>query len=948
LTRTYAYDHRGLQTQTASDPSGLNAVVTAQYDAFGRATQTTDANGNVRSFVYDRLGRVVATTDPSGTRTVTYDAFSRTLTQVDGLANQTTYAYNDTARTITVTTPENIVTTTARNRLGETLTITDGRTNVAVTYVYDKNGNVKSVTNAAGSALGKRYDNANRVIETTDANGVKTTYVFDAANRVLTRTVDPSGLNLVTTYTYDGKGQTITVTDANGTVTQTTYDLNGHVLTVTVDPTGLNLRTTFTYGAGGNQLTVTEGVGSAAPRVTQYTYDILGRRTQQAIDPSGLNIRTSYTYDKNGNVVTRTDANGNVTRYYYDGADRLIYTLNSLNGLTACTYDAEGRYLKCTVYATALTGLSANPTASEIATQAAAIADSTRDQTTRHVYDKDGREVYTINALWNVTKSIYDANGNLLERVVYNNPIAATTTLTPTGVAGALSTNAADRSTRIVYDAANRAVYAIDSLGAVTESVYDANGNAIRTVGYATPVSLTGEPTVAQVQSAISPQVGAAANHVNRNVYDAANRVAYRIDAEGYALKNVYDKLGQVTQTIRYPAAITVTDPATPASIAALLPGTVPTTAAQESFAYDKAGRLTDRTDGEGFVTHNVYDALGQLTDTTRGYGTAPSTTHYDYDKAGRLTDEIKGYVASWKTAPTATADTRYAYDAAGNRTTIIDPRGVDLAETDSTWALAARKALNYVDASGNVKFAAALTAAEKQALLDRYTTHQVFDALGHKIQTTDALGGITKTDYDSFGNAAKVTDPNGNAGYFYFDQLNRSVLQVDPEGYIVATGYNAYGDKTQLTQYATKGTGIWSATVKPTITTDAAHDQITALEYDKLGHLTKNTDAEGNFESYTYDAFGNRKTFTNKLGGPVSYTYDRKGNLKTETLPIQSKNAGGTLVAVVNQYDYDARGNRIKVTEAVGLPEQRITPRRRSHPLNNRTSTPAATRSKK
>ncbi len=169
--------------------------------------------------------------------------------------------------------------------------------------VYDANGQLKTVTNAAGSAS-QSYDRAGQKIETTDANGIKTAYTYDAAGRMLTRTVDPTGLNLTTKTFFDGGGQAIWQQDANGIWTQMQYNADGELVSIVVDPlnvpnttstqtaitliansTGVNLRTEYTYDSAGNTLTVTEGVGSSQPKVTQYSYDVLGRRTQEAVDP---------------------------------------------------------------------------------------------------------------------------------------------------------------------------------------------------------------------------------------------------------------------------------------------------------------------------------------------------------------------------------------------------------------------------------------------------------------------------------------------------------------------------------------------------------------------------------------------------------------------------------------------------------------------------------------
>ncbi|PND66910.1 RHS repeat domain-containing protein, partial [Escherichia coli] len=86
---------------------------------------------------------------------------------------------------------------------------------------------------------------------------------YDAANRLLSRTLDPEGLALTTTYRYDAFGGQIAATSPGGVVTLTRHDANGRVLSQTVDPVssehpdGLNLVTRYAWDQRGAMLTMT-------------------------------------------------------------------------------------------------------------------------------------------------------------------------------------------------------------------------------------------------------------------------------------------------------------------------------------------------------------------------------------------------------------------------------------------------------------------------------------------------------------------------------------------------------------------------------------------------------------------------------------------------------------------------------------------------------------------
>ncbi|MFT3736037.1 MAG: hypothetical protein QM776_13595 [Rhodocyclaceae bacterium] len=712
----YSYNRRGLLNKTRLDALGSYIDLTTTYDAFGRALTSTDGKGQITSVSYDRLGRVIQTTDPlTLTRSSTYDAFSRVLTQTDALGNTTAYAYDKAARTVTVTTPEGLSIVTTSDRLGQTVSVRDGKGNVT-TRTYDKDGRLKTTVNALGNTvLNNTYDVAGLLTDSTDANGTVTHYTYDAVNRVLSRAVDPSGLNLVTSFTYDAKGQTLTTTDANGTVTETTYDAKGQVTQVAVDPAGLNLRTTYTYDLSGKQLTVTEGAGTAAARTTQYTYDKLGRRTHEVLDQGGLSLTTQYAYDNNGNVTSKTDANLNVTRYYYDADNRLIYTLDAKGGLTKTDYDANGRAIQVTRYAKEVTDLTTYTLDNVLEHRTLT---PTSDQISRTVYDKDGRAVFSVDALNYVTKNVYDANGNVTQSIRYTTAIPAATAMTTTAVANAITTSSTDRTTSYAYDAANRLTSSTDALGHVTQSTYDAAGHVVRTVD--------------------------AGNNVTRYVYDKAGRLQYSIDALGGVTEHQYTALGQEKATIRYDKFVVIAAPLpTAANVSSALAATAGIQSITTKNFFDKAGRSTYSVDALGALSEKTYDARGNVVrtvayatkvssawtpDTTLATDAADQITYALYDKADQL---------AWK-VDAAGAVTAYAYDAQGH---LIRQTAYD----------------SLITISGRPEQLTSVTVTPNAAK-DR-TTRTVFDSLGRQVYSIDAANYVKETQYDALGNVTKTIE---------------------------------------------------------------------------------------------------------------------------------------------------------------------------------------------
>ncbi|MDN6886457.1 hypothetical protein QMO14_22970, partial [Variovorax sp. CAN2819] len=884
LVQTQTLDRRGLVVGTVTDASGVNAITSAVYDAFGRATRIVDANGNARTQAYDRLGRVVVTVDPlNAQRSSSYDAFGRVLTQTDALGNTTTYSYDKALRSVSVTTPENITVTTVHTRHGQTQRVIDGNGNTT-SFSYDKNGNLLTTTTPL-TTTSSTFDRSNRLVQTTDANGNVVAFTYDAANRLLKRIVDPDGLNLVTEYAYDAKGQQISVTDANGKLTQMVYDLKGQLLKQVLDPAGLNLVTEYTFDARGKTLSVLSPGGT----LTKYVYDNLGRRIEERLDPNGLNLRRTYAYDKNGNLTSDTDANGNVRRYVYDADDRLVFTFDALGNLKRNEYDAEGRVVRTVAYATPIdtSGLGAAPTLQQIASRVPSEAGGASIE--RRVFDKDGRIVATISGDGDLVTFSYDANGKVVERVAYATRVPVQG-WTPGTLPAPVPDAAHDQRVRFVYDQLGRTIYTVDGTGAVVQQSYDGNGNVLERIAYATSIPVSTPGSAAAIAGAIAGIANATRDAHDRFVYDRAGRLTWHADGAGAVTQQVYDKNGNLIKQIQYATAIS----------SSALPSSVVSSAGD---------RIAD----------SIYDAANRLTYSIDALGTI---TWIGYDRNSNVV--IRWTAAIRIAAPTTTS--KLTEDQADSAATI------DLA-TDRI---------------------------ERAA----------FDAANRMVMSVDATGAVTELQYDSVGNNLRTTQYanridnrllNGNWTASYgdirslftndaadrsttrtFDASNRLQYAVDSLGHVTYNSYDGLGRLTQSTAYALAipaGERGTSATIAAAIVTHP-EDRSNSFSYDAAGRLLRSTDALGFVESYGYNALGQKVSFTNKKGSTWTYDYDAAGRQTQETAPAAdmtavTTDATGNLVVdgahsgstpLVTRMAYDALGNLLSRTEALGRPEQRTT----------------------
>jgi YD repeat-containing protein len=892
----FGYDRRGLLTWNRQDAqwgdstsgSGANAnayVISQGFNAFGHLASRIDARGVTERYGYDKLGRQIAVrTDPddaTGTpelnrlRQVAFDAFDRVIKQTDALGQITTYSYDTANRTVTVTTPEGIVTKTTRNRHGEVITLVDGLGNES-RFEYDKNGNLVSekrwdkTTGVETTVATHGYDTAGLLkLSETDANGNVVAYTYDAAGRMLTRRVDPTGLDLTTTYQYDAKGQAVKVTDANGNVTQTTFDRSGRVIEVAVDPTGLNLRTRYEYDLDGHVLTLTEGYGTSDARRTAYEYDNLGRRTKQVVDPdaagyTGLKLTTTWTYDGNDNVVARIDGVGTpevrTTRYTYDALNRLTDTIDALGGVTRNEYDLEGRIVRTTAYAQAINMATFGAPGTYTLPLVTALLNQTdpNNRVTLFAYDEDGRLRFVIDALGAVTERQYDAAGNLTAQVRYANALAGTLAANtlPQVVSSAASsgawvvTSTADRKSSYSYDAFNRVATVIDAAGTVTRNVYDAAGNLTdSTIADGTPLAST----------------------VHR-VYDKAGRVASETRAYGEAEASTtlygYDALGNQT------------------SIVEAFGTAAARTTIQE---FDKAGRKTAAVDGAGARTTTTYNARGDIIKVTDALG---NTGYFYTDALGRVTLQVD--------PEGAVTETRY--DALGNVTETFRYANKVVGAVSET----ARPQI--LAAAGTGIYVVTSAADQRQ---------QVFhDLLGRKseIRTWYDSAYYSETfTYDVQGNVLTAKARNGAITTYAYDVLGRKTLETLPiesrnaSNQSVAVknsfAYDVLGNLVQkteavglpeqrITTYAydklnrqVMETGQSFTTYDPISNTSSTATPVKQKLYDALGNLVEETDPRGRRTLHYYDAQGREIGRIDGAGTYTVWTYDAADNRIGQTV---------------------------------------------------------------
>jgi YD repeat-containing protein len=912
---SYGYDRLDRQVSVASTVSGRNEISRVSYDAHGRVLTETDARGYITTYSYNDSNRSVSITTPEGVNVVTtHNRHGQTVLVTDA-AGRSEFTYNlDGNLTLrqrkaadgSVVEQESREYDDARGWLTATIDGSGRR----IALAYDAAGRVlQRIEDPTGQARTTRYafDAQGRQIRVTDASNRVSAYQYDREGRIVEVALDPSGLNSRTSFTYDAEGRQLTRTDGTGTAAVTVawaYDSLGRRISETVDPGAgkLNLVSAYAYDKNDNLIRRTDANG----KITRYFYDA-NNRLQATVDALGTITRSWYDTDGRlvaqrsmlapTNAATLTDSSTAAdidARVAMAGNDRLEYRIydrdgnlrfvNDMAGNTSeYDYDAAGRMIKARRYATAyfppagLLSALALGTALDTDINLTSVRNDAKDQVQWQVLDAAGRASLTVDAMGNVRRSFFDDAGRVVGVTAYSRSITLTTALrnqldagtaTAASLLALVTADAAkDQVEYHVHDAAGRARYSIDAIGAVREVLTDAAGQIIGARNYATAVTAdatlrsklqAGTASVADIQALLTTAIqNDSRNQEQYQIRDAAGRVRFTLsilrDAAGVStgvLSEVrYDNAGRVTDEIRRETAVDAASVS--AQLSALRAGTA------------NLSTVTGWMTGATRTTSYVRDAAGRLRYTLRNDAAGNlAVAERRYDSVGRVVAELAYAVA----VPNATARTvaaiasaitaaggdnasqqrivRYVYDAVGQlRFSIDDAGAVSEFRYDALGqTVQSRQYAITVNLSANASEADVAAAVAGQTGGNVRITSNAYDAAGRISSVTDAAGKSEYYGYDALGQRTSLTNKLGNVWTYAYDAAGRLVEENTPV--VSVSSITLAGDVTQANR-----------SVRTTIT------------YDALGNvLTRTEDATGptpRITQYAYDSRGNQVQIT-------------------------------------------------------------------------------------
>jgi RHS repeat-associated protein len=300
------------------------------------------------------------------------------------------------------------------------------------------------------------------------------------------------------------------------------------------------------------------------------------------------------------------------------------------------------------------------------------------------------------------------------------------------------------------------------------------------------------------------------------------------------------------------------------------------------TYRYDRSSdagvsRLTSISDLNGNsvnISYNEHETIAAVTDATG------RSIRFSYDSHKRCTSFTvpNGRIA------------KFIYDAQGNLIQAVDLLGVI-----TEYQYDADHYMTRMIVGGS-----------------RKTTTFVYEASGqgkHVTGVTDAGGNSTRYEMVSVSpSQVRVTDPEGKITLYHStkDGLTESI--VDPLGNAVRFGY---AEGLRVSVRNKKG-------------------QITRMEHDARGNLTRTTDPAGNAWSFAYDANDNLMSSTTPLGETTRYMYNERSKLSKITSPtgkdsIFNYDAKGQVVAMTDpnghksSFEYDRFGNLTAIIDALG-----------------------------
>jgi RHS repeat-associated protein len=653
-------------------------------------------------------------------------------------------------------------------------------------------------------------------------------------------------------YGYSASGQMVSRTETDTTTHTLPYSTTGQVRSWTYD-----------WNSNGRLLSVNgpKPVTGGKDDTETFTYDTAGNLLTST---NGLGHVTTFAgHDANGRPATMTDPNGIITGFTYDALGRVTAinvkhpTTAANDAITAIEYDVEGRVIGVTPPVTDKMIIDYNLAGQMTAVRAAS-----------------GERIdFTYNAMSNVTgETVKRSNGTTARAITrtFDELGRMLTETLGTGRTTSWSYDKNGNATQIVSARSNATQAAFDPLNRLVSTVAPDTGTTSQTLDAWDNLSSFTDPVSVQttfvrngfgeVIQEVSPDRGTTVYY-----YDQAGDLVARTDGRGQRVDITRDILGRITSKVPLgrPTSETVTISWDANGLGSWQKGRLTkvvdgsgttlfqydhrgnmltkrqaigtTTAANLTYAYDKADRITQITYPSGRIVGYVRDTKGRVTTVRTKASSSVSTwtnlaTSIQYEAFGSLKQATlsntlsmtndwgnDGRLASrrlYKTSGGVNLSLlSYGYDNDDNITAISD--SVDPTKSVTYGYDALNRLTQSVAASGAVKRQDLLldkngnrTAVEYRTnagdatpvATDSYTRTSGTNRLA---SVTSAAGSRTIT-YDGRGNTDTETRPGGISVAVAYDGHGRLISYTRTSDLSQTNSYNGLDDRVVMVSGST------------------------------------------------------------------------------------------------------------------------------------------------
>ncbi|MCH5343811.1 MAG: hypothetical protein J1E64_07210, partial [Acetatifactor sp.] len=921
---------------------------TYRYDSDGKLTGIVDRNGNVIILKY--VGAVLVEMDfPSGQvisfhyennkltylediigRRVRYRYKGELLTEVtypnggtiiysytaEGYLESITdqngnrYVRNEYAQDGRVTrqflgeNTEMVILYDDNNRINTFLNLEN---NDRVEYHYNKDKLIVKTVYADGSNEEIRYDERENKIWEKDRRGNERTRLFNEDSCLVEQCM-PN--HLITHYEYDENGRLSGLWDNAGSRRWFRYDRHGNPVEICQEiADGVVQKVQFTYDSLGRTLEVLDANGN----VTKYSYE--GKCPLPSSLTTPENDTYQYRYDKAGRCMEVSSAQG-TTRYAYNHMNYPTMVTNPLGETTKYYYDGLCNLTR--VVKPNQTGKDG----SNIGIQ--------------YIYDSLDAVVKMVDALGNVWATPRDVAGNILKEIhpeTYNPSTGdgegisyeydvfdhRTRICYPDGGVERIKYDASGNIIKKIspmqydegrddgagwcyeYDEMNRLIQITDPEGVVQQRyVYDLQGNVVKRItakGY-----LAGDNDEEQIGELYRYNYMGWVTEARKPMKEENGEILYQL------IQYRHDQAGNLVKELRYRDYQTIDSEK----------GVIHTI----DYEYDRNNRLIRVSDCTGAVMEYQYDCENRRTlEKRRISDTVEQKLVYVYDGAGRLIETKES--ADEDGCGRKISVTRYEYDHNGNLTRILLPYGAEI-----------RREYDVAD-----RLTAEIHLEKKTGLHN--TTRFTYDKAGNLICITDNLGRETRMEYSLLRQETCRMEKDGGMTRTFYDLDQRRVKVLRPkecqEGIGIGEQYSYDLQGRLLTVTRSDGVvqenhtydvgGLLIRSIDSIgnsihykydlgdrriyACTDSGSGQ--QYEYDASGSITGIVDGEGNRTEYVLDEWGRIVEVKRADGVGEFYRYDYAGNV------ILSVDGNGN----TTQYEYNCAGKLSRMTDPTGAQEQ-------------------------